>query len=225
MQYLPLVPYLLISAGIGLSYARVVPAMIGWIICALGVLSGLGVAIALLVTGKAWPLALVAALPLAVAIPMVIKDLRYPRINDVTTNVENPPVFVAALNATPNLDRDMSFPENNVSIVRERYPRVQPLFLEESQEQAYQHVEHAMKEQPTWEITHSDPAAGILEAEVTTSVFQFVDDVMVYISEQDGKARIDMRSKSRDGLVDAGANAKRIQSFFEQLTSRKASHN
>ena len=44
---------------------------------------------------------------------------------------------------------------------------------------------------------------------------------IIQVSDYEGKARIDMRSKSRDGLVDAGANAKRIQTFFEQLDDTK----
>lgn len=148
---------------------------------------------------------------------MVIKDLGYPRINDVTTNVENPPVFVAALNAARKSGRDMSFPEKNASIVRKQYPRVQPLVLDASLRQSYERVERLIDRQPNWTITHSDPEEGVLESEVRTSVFQFIDDVVINVSEQDGKARIDMRSKSRDGLVDAGANAKRIQAFLEKL--------
>jgi hypothetical protein len=50
-----------------------------------------------------------------------------------------------------------------------------------------------------------------------------IDDFVIHVSDQEGKSRIDMRSKSPDGLVDAGANAKRIQAFLEQLENSKAS--
>jgi len=223
MQYLAFVPYLIIFAGIGLSYAGMLPAMVGWSLSALGVLFGLGLAFTVIFTeqpGLLWA-AVFSALPSVVAIPMVINDLRYPRINDVATNVENPPDFVAALHVAPNTGRDMSFPEKNGPIVRETYLNVRPLILAELLEQVFQHVETLANIQPGWVITHRDVEARILEGEATTSFFRFVDDFVIHVSDQEGKARIDMRSKSRDGLVDAGANAKRIQMFLEQLKNSK----
>ena len=143
MQYLTLVPYFIILAGVGLSYAGILPAMKGWMLCALGVLSGLGLAVTAIFAGRSdllWAAAF-AVLPSMVAIPMVINDLRYPHINDVATNVEHPMAFVAALQAAPNAGRDMSFPEKNGPIIREAYPNVYPLILDESLEQVFQRSE------------------------------------------------------------------------------------
>jgi uncharacterized protein (DUF1499 family) len=219
MQYLALVPYVIILAGVGLSHVRMLPAMIGWALSALGVLSGLGLALTAIFVGQSdllWA-AVFAALPSVVAIPMVIKDLRHPRINDVSTNIENPPSFVAALQATSNMERDMSFPEKNGPIIREAYLNVRPLILDEPLDQAFQRIEALAKIQPGWMITRRDAEARNVEGEATTSIFRFVDDFVIRVSDQEGNARIDMRSKSRDGLVDAGINAKRIQMYFEQL--------
>ena len=223
MQYLTLVPYFIILAGVGLSYAGILPAMKGWMLSALGVLSGLGVSIAIAFTGRSdllWA-AVFAVLPSMIAIPKVIRDLRYPRINDVATNVEHPSAFVAALQAAPNTGRDMSFPEKNGPIIREAYPNVCPLILDESLEQIFQRIEPLAKIQPGWVITRRDAKAHTLEGEAKTSFFRFVDDFIIHVSDQEGKALINMRSKSRDGLVEAGANAKRIQRFFEQVEKFK----
>jgi len=224
MQYLALVPYFIILAGVGLSHVGILPAMIGWALSALGVLSGLGLAVTAIFAGQSdllWA-AVFAALPSVVAIPMVIDDLRHPRINDVSTNIENPPSFVAALQATPNMERDMSFPEKNGPIIREAYLNVRPLILDEPLDQAFQRIEALAKIQPGWMITRRDAEARTVEGEATTSIFRFVDDFVIRVSDQEGKARIDMRSKSRDGLVDAGINAKRIQMYFEQLENTTA---
>ncbi len=212
----------MIFASIVLSYARVLPAMIGWILSALGVLFGLGVAITLAFTGQPLLYVVVAALPSAIAIPMVINDLRYPRINDVATNVEEPPAFVVGVHAPSNQSRDMSFPEKNGAIIRTAYPNVQPLELDEAPEQAFRRVSALASDMPGWVITHRDEDALVLEAEVATSFYRFLDDVVICISSQGGRTRIDMRSKSRDGLVDAGANAKRIQAFLSQLDQRSS---
>jgi uncharacterized protein (DUF1499 family) len=196
--------------------------MASWAICALGVLVGLGVSLTILFSDQSqlWLFAVIAILPFAVAAPMVINDLRYPRINDVTTNVDNPPEFVAALKASPNAGRNMSFPEGNRSIVQAKYPNIQPLILDASLELVFEHIEDSARSQTGWVITRCDKRNQILEGEVSTSFFRFVDDFIIQVTEQNEKARIDMRSKSREGLVDAGENAKRIQSFLSELLGK-----
>lgn len=95
--------------------------MLGWMLTALGVLFGLGLAIIVMFTNfsGSLPGALFSALPAIIAIPMVIHDLRYPRINDVATNIKAPLAFVTALHAAENTGRDMSFPEKNGPIIRD----------------------------------------------------------------------------------------------------------
>ena len=56
--------------------------------------------------------------------------------------------------------------------------------------------------------------AATLEAVVTSRLFGFQDDIAIRVRpDSDGTSRIDMRSKSRDGKGDQGANAARIRSF------------
>ena len=62
-----------------------------------------------------------------------------------------------------------------------------------------------------------DPAAGTLEANDTTSFFRFVDDVSIRVTPAPGGSRVDIRSKSRDGRGDIGANAIRIRAFRDAL--------
>ena len=66
-------------------------------------------------------------------------------------------------------------------------------------------------------ITRTVAEKLTVEGEASSFFYRFVDDFIIRVSEQDGEARVDMRSKSRDGLIDAGANAKRIQTFFAEL--------
>jgi len=49
------------------------------------------------------------------------------------------------------------------------------------------------------------------------AVLGFIDDVVIRISRESDKTRVDMRSKSREGLVDGGCNAKRVQEFLKRL--------
>ena len=72
-----------------------------------------------------------------------------------------------------------------------------------------------MAESLGWEIVESRPQDGHLEARDTSRVFRFVDDVVVRIRADRRGTRVDLRSKSRDGRGDLGANADRIREFLE----------
>jgi len=219
MHFLVSVPYLIIGFGLVLGQAGLRPALLVWGVCMIGALSGLAVAITILMMGEtfSWMLAAVAVLPFAATVMMIIKDLSYPRINDVATDLDNPIVFVAALRAPTNADRDMTYPENFKPQVRKAYPQVQPLILDEPADRAFERVTHTVKSQRGWRVTRHDTKNKTVEAEAMTSLLRFVDDVIVRVSNHEGKSRVDMRSKSREGLVDAGKNAKRIEMFLEQV--------
>lgn len=72
-------------------------------------------------------------------------------------------------------------------------------------------------ERNEWEIVTSDPAAGILEATETSLWFGFKDDIAVRIRETEAGTEVDIRSVSRVGLSDLGANAKRIGNVIRDL--------
>ena len=70
-----------------------------------------------------------------------------------------------------------------------------------------------------WEVVNADRAAGRIEATDTTFWFGFKDDVVVRIRPADNGSRVDLRSVSRVGGGDIGANAARIRAFSSRLIS------
>lgn len=56
-----------------------------------------------------------------------------------------------------------------------------------------------------------------LQAVATTSFFRFRDDLTVRVRAAPGGAVVDMRSRSRDGKDDLGANAARVRAFLSAL--------
>ena len=59
---------------------------------------------------------------------------------------------------------------------------------------------------------------GRIEASDRTLVFRFVDDVVIRLRPaRGGGTQLDVRSKSRDGRGDLGANAGRIRAFRDAL--------
>ena len=221
MLLLALVPYIVIVIGVGLGFAGLRPAILTWAICAVGTLCGLAIAIFIFSAEQpnAWIFSGIAAFPFILAVAMAVKDLSYPRINDVTTDIENPPEFEVALDAAPNEGRKMTFPKRFGPIVRKAYPNVRPVNLNGPPDKVFQSVAELAENQSGWIITHCDSDKRVIEAEATTPLLRFIDDVVIRVTGQDGKCRVDMRSKSREGLVDAGKNAKRIQAFLEKLSA------
>jgi uncharacterized protein (DUF1499 family) len=140
-----------------------------------------------------------------------------PPINDITTSPGDPPAFVAARDLGPNRGRDMSYPgESFAAQQRAGYPDLAPIRLPRHPDQVFQDVSRAMQDQGL-RITRRDPAAGALEATETSRIFRFVDDVVVRIRPAAGGSVVDVRSKSRDGRSDLGANAARIRRLRDAL--------
>lgn len=161
---------------------------------------------------------------LALALIMPSRDLektaaQVPHIHDITTDTANPPQFVALLpvrKTTPN------GPEyGGEAIAREQraaYPDIQPVMLNEPPARAFERALKAARAMG-WDIVDAVQADGRIEATATTRWFRFKDDIVIRIVAQGSGSRIDVRSKSRLGRSDLGANAKRIRAYVRSLLS------
>ncbi len=214
-------------AGILLCQLGASP-MAGFRLFLLGILAGLAAlvsgGIGLLLTRRgvggrqrAWTGVGLGLLLIAVVAVGAGSGLRMPPINDITTNLADPPGYAAVTPSHRNHGRDLSYPPAFVSQVEAAYPDLAPIRVDRGPEQAYRLALGAAKDLG-WEITRADSTERLFEAEDTTLLFRFVDDVSVRVRAQaGGGSLIDVRSKSRDGRGDLGANAERIRSFAAQL--------
>lgn len=135
-----------------------------------------------------------------------------PPINDISTDTEDPPVFWFTV--TPS-----DYPAQNAGPQRAAYPDVRPLDLPVSADDAFA-TALALVEERGWEALSADPSESQIEAIATSRLFGFEDEVAIRVTETDSGARIDMRSRSRLGQIDRGANARRIEAFLSDLESR-----
>jgi uncharacterized protein (DUF1499 family) len=163
-------------------------------------------------------------LALFVAAPMlrIIRSTRqYPPINDITTDTKSPPPFVHAQSLAANRSRDMSYKPEMAAVQKAApvYRNVAPLKLPGSPDDVYKRVEIIAGEFPGWQVTYRDPARHTVEGVATSTLFQFKDDFVIQVQPAtDGSdSLVEMRSKSRDGRGDLGANYNRIESFFAAL--------
>ena len=99
---------------------------------------------------------------------------------------------------------------------RKAYPDLAPLDLSMPPGDAFTKA-IAVARAMGWEIVAQKPAEGRIEATATTAWFGFKDDIVIRVAETAGGSRIDVRSKSRVGRSDVGANAARIRAYLAVL--------
>lgn len=169
--------------------------------------------------GSWMPHAAVALLLLG-ALAVVVARSRAPAIHDITTSPDDPPELVHAAGLPANAGRDLAYPhgdEDTPEIQRRAYPELGPVLLPVTPGRAHDLAVESARELG-WEITWSDRSSGRLEAVATSTLFRFADDVAVRVRPiPEGGSRVDVRSTSRVGRSDLGANAERIRAFASHL--------
>jgi uncharacterized protein (DUF1499 family) len=206
---------LLVFSGFGVR-AGLWPFRVGFGMFAGAMLTGLaaigaaGIALAI-ARLRHRPRMLVAALVLgAASVVMPLEHLRrvktLPYINDITTDTEKPPQFL----------QPKPYQSHFAELQQLGYPGLQPLQLALPPAQAFARALAAARAMEL-ELVAADEKAGRIEAVATTRWFGFKDDMVVRIVPSGAGSRIDVRSKSRVGRSDLGANARRIQEFLTRV--------
>lgn len=140
-----------------------------------------------------------------------------PPIHDITTDTSNPPQFAAILPLRKNA---LNPPEYGGLAVAAKqlkaYPDIVPLMLNISPDMAFDKA-LSIARKMGWKIIDGNQSEGRIEASDTTFWFGFKDDIVIRITRADSGSRIDIRSVSRVGKSDVGANAKRIRGFLREM--------
>ena len=174
-----------------------------------------------------WPAVIGAGLALALlAFPafLLVKAAYLPQINQVTTDFRAPPTYMIsskAREARGSWTPPTPGPEVEAA-QHAAYPGIQPMRVDLEPDQAYRMSLRIAKELG-WRVVDSNPPnlRGEAEAHVDaidrTLVFGFTDDIAIRIRAAGTKTEIDIRSASRIGRHDFGANAKRVMRFIEAV--------
>jgi uncharacterized protein (DUF1499 family) len=142
-----------------------------------------------------------------------------PPIHDISTDLTNPPQFVAVLPLRAKAPNSATYDTADATKQRNGYPDIQPVTLPVPPGSAFR-VALAAARDMGWAIDAADSAAGRIEATATTTWFGFKDDVVVRIGPDPKGSRVDVRSESRVGGSDVGTNAARIRKYEQRLTAR-----
>ena len=150
------------------------------------------------------------------------KLITYPRLTDISTDLEDPPDFVLVLVSRPAdaapveaLDADAA------ELQREAYPDIVPRHYPVGTTRVFEDA-LAIAATSGWTMLGSqrpeEPEnVGRIEAVDTTPLFGFRQDIVIRIVPDGEGALVDMRSAARNGAHDLGANAERIRGFFAAL--------
>ncbi|MFT5692361.1 MAG: hypothetical protein ACI92E_001693 [Oceanicoccus sp.] len=140
-----------------------------------------------------------------------------PGIHNISTDIVNPPKFDKVVALRNDYTNPLEYNiEELAEIQSKAYPNVITLMTDLSIGEAHVQAK-AVVESMGLELVNSDAETGIIEATETSAIWGFKDDIVVRISEKEGKTAVDLRSVSRIGRSDLGANANRIEKFLAKF--------
>jgi uncharacterized protein (DUF1499 family) len=165
---------------------------------------------------------IIGALVFGVPWYLVNEGRKLPPIHDITTDTENPPVFVAVLPLRKDAPNTAQYGGAELAAQQKQgYPEVVPVMLAMPPRAAFE-LALSVARRSGWEIVAAVPEDNRIEATATTDWFGFKDDIVIRTKPVNGGSRVDMRSVSRVGRSDLGTNARRIREYLRQLISAKA---
>lgn len=142
---------------------------------------------------------------------------KVPAIHDITTDMVNPPQFIAALPLRENAINSTVYKGENVAELQKKaYPDIKPLFLSIPADQVFDKA-LTVAAKMDWSITAANREENRIEAVATTLWMGFKDDIVIRISTNESGTRLDIRSESRVGKSDLGTNAQRIRKFLSEM--------
>lgn len=199
-----------------LGVIALILSVIGLVVALTGRKTGAPVALAGIV------IAVIAATPFSTAF---VKGRSVPPIHDISTDLANPPQFVAVVPlraGSPNaLDR--SEPADLAEQQAKAYPNLAPLPVDAPPGKVFEAARDVVHDMG-WTLVAATPETGLIEATASTTLLNFRDDVAIRVTESatSGGSIVDVRSVSRVGMSDLGANAARIEAFLDALKKKLA---
>jgi hypothetical protein len=143
-----------------------------------------------------------------------------PPIHDITTDVRDPPEFLAVLPLREDAPNAPEYAGDEAAFRQMlAYPDIDTLSIPLDGDEVFAAALETADDMG-WRIVSAEQGAGRIEAVDTTAFFGFQDDIVVRVRARDGATDVDVRSKSRVGASDLGTNARRIRAFNEELRSR-----
>jgi hypothetical protein len=219
---------LLLVIGAGPAYRGGAPLLVafgslglGALLGAIGAVAGIGAVLVGLRRGQPLSATAVTGLILglvAFGVPFqrVWSARALPSIHDISTDLANPPAFQAVMPMRQGAANGVEFSADTAAAQRRAYPDIVTVAIAGAPGEVFDRAIDAARDM-NWEIVGADRASGRIEATDTTRWFGFKDDIVVRLAPDGANTRVDVRSVSRVGRGDLGANAQRIRAFLGRL--------
>ena len=146
----------------------------------------------------------------------------YPRLNDISTDLADPPALsFAVLDRTPADEPVGGLSAEEIALHKDAYPDIVSRHYPVSTARVYQEA-RSIVDGRGWQILSArEPseadATGNIEAVAVTTFFSFRQDVAIRIVTDGDGSLVDMRSAARNSAHDLGADAERVRRFFADL--------
>ena len=143
-----------------------------------------------------------------------IRSRNLPRIYDITSDLIDPPRYEALARIRPRDANPIVYAGLSAA---EQQRRGYPDIVQAAYEAALMIVTRRR-----WRIVEARPPQpprreGRIEAVARTPIMGFADDVVVRVRVDGEGSRVDVRSSSRYGAFDFGANAARVRALLEDI--------
>ena len=203
----------LIAVSIGGLFLAIIVAVVGLVRIWFGGQIG---------AAQAFTAIAIALVGLAVPLFFLSQYFLLPELNDIQTT-RQPMEFKQLAAMRPADANRIVEPDLAAAEEREKaYPDIRPMELERSVTETFDIVHEAVK-RLGWTIVLSEPPdgdqPGRIEATNRTMIMGYTDDALIRVTGDDAHAFIDVRSVSRYGKHDLGANAGHIRELFAEVKS------
>jgi uncharacterized protein (DUF1499 family) len=156
-----------------------------------------------------------------------------PPIHDISTDTEHPPQFVALLHDRAGAENPPSYDgpalvktydgkiRSTAQLQKLFYTDLKPLpLLGSTPDAVYQRALRAAGAMG-WQIVAAEETkdGGRIEATRTSFLFGLKDDIVIRVTRSGMGCHLDIRSKSRMGKTDFGANAANIRSYVKAFAN------
>jgi len=229
---------LFIVSGLGHRYALLETVPFLWVLGIVAVLAAFGLMFAAFAFPSVWndgdiggrDMTGGALLSVLVLLPFLLTGYRayaYPELNDVSTDLDDPPALTVALKTrTPAMNPVVPPSPAQARLQTQSYPDVTGRRYELPLDRTLGAVE-AVLSNTNWKLygpfrQKDNPDEVRIEALAFTTFLAFPADVAIRLMDEGDTTYVDMRSASRFGRHDLGDNAARVRQFLNDLDAEIA---
>jgi uncharacterized protein (DUF1499 family) len=224
---------LILTAILHRFFGLSTPAAINLVgVCAVGLALAVLIAIVSLIriwfggqtgAGNNFAAIIVGLIGLAIPAYFMSKAFLLPELTDIQTSPTDPLQFTVLMEERPRDANPLGSPtQEQVQLQAEAYDDIGPIVVDRPAGAVFTVVNEAVK-QLGWNVVVNEAPGesgiGRIEATDSSLIMGFTDDVVVRVKGDDTSAVVDMRSASRYGRSDLGANAERIRAFEDEVNT------